>query len=99
MVKETLHSKYKYPILTLFIIGWSILIWFSDYLGVSHPWLTAIAILVEFTFVYFSLTSVDVIITDNEIIKGTNYFLIPGLKQTNKPDESQGFSRVTLKTR
>ncbi|NOQ75327.1 MAG: hypothetical protein GQ574_25175 [Crocinitomix sp.] len=99
MQNKTLHSFDKYPILNLLSYVWVIIMAFSGYVGLDHPWISAGALILELAIVYFSLTTVDVLITDNEIIKGTKYNFIPGLKQskTFNRNEYEGLSLVQNK--
>ncbi len=80
MENKIIHSTDKYPILTLLSYGWITFMALSDYIGFDHPWYTTAALIIEFTFIYFSLTSVDIVISENDLTKGTKYSFILGLK-------------------
>lgn len=84
MLQKRLYSENKYPIIQLLTYGWAILIPFSNSIGFNHPWTTFGAIFVQLILIYFSLISVDTIITENEIIQGDNYGFIKKLHKQKR---------------
>jgi hypothetical protein len=94
-MKTEIRSKNKYPIFQLIGYAWILFMGLSDFIGFDHPWITTGAVILELVIVYLSLISVDVIVTENEIVKGDKYLFFPKL-QSQKFISRSNFGGLTI---